>query len=447
MTTIVLDIGKTNLKLLVIAGDGSLRDQRSMSSPSLPGPPWPHPDLDAVEAWLRGGIDELAPAHRATTFIATGHGNGGVLVGDDAAALPAIDYESEPPAGVNGDYAGLAPTFAESGSVLMGGASHFARQLLWMQRAEPEAFAAARHFLPFPQYWAWRLGGRPAVEPTMLGAQSHLWRPRSGDLHPLVDRMGWRRLLPDIVPPWQELGRGPHGLRLLTGLHDSSANLYRYQRAGLTNATLLSTGTWIVGMRLNGSAERLEECCGAAVTTDVAGNPVPGVLAMTGREYAVLADGGAPRASVEALAAVVAQGTLALPGFCDFDGIYPRTAGRGRIFGPTTEPTALATLFSALVAADCVDLLGAAGTVVIDGGFTADPAFAGLLAALRPDLRVVVEPTGGGTAAGAALLADLARPVELPLCRAAPLDLPGLPAYARRWRQAVQDHLGGSPAS
>lgn len=442
MTTIVLDIGKTNLKLLVVDRDGTLRDQRSMGNRPLQAPPWLHPDLDAIEAWLRRGLDELAPADRATAFVAAGHGSGGVLVGDDGPVLPAVDYESEPPAALMKEYARIVPPFAERGSAILGGASHFARQLLWMQLAEPEAVATARHFLPFPQYWAWRLGGRAAVDPTMLGAQSHLWSPARGDFNRLVDRMGWRRLFPPVGPAWEELGRGPHGLRLLAGVHDSSANLYRYQRAGLGDATLLSTGTWIVGMRPGGSVDRLGERCGATVTTDVAGAPVPGVLAMTGREYAVLAEGGAARAGTEALASVVAQGTLALPGFCDFDGIYPGSAGHGRIIGPAAEPTALATLFSALVAADCLDILGSDGTVVIDGGFAGDPAFAHVLAALRPDLRVMVEPTGGGTAAGAALLADLTMPVELPLRDTEPLDLPGLADYARRWRGAVAAHLG-----
>ncbi|PJN92560.1 hypothetical protein CNY89_28645, partial [Amaricoccus sp. HAR-UPW-R2A-40] len=33
--------------------------------------------------------------------------------------------------------------------------------------------------------------------------------------------------------------------RVISGIHDSSANFYRYQAAGLTDFTVISTGTWI----------------------------------------------------------------------------------------------------------------------------------------------------------------------------------------------------------
>ena len=67
---------------------------------------------------------------------------------------------------------------------------------------------------------------------------------------------GWGRLLPQLRPAWATLGpvrpevAARTGLsrtvRVVNGIHDSSANLYRYQAAGLSGMTVVSTGTWIV---------------------------------------------------------------------------------------------------------------------------------------------------------------------------------------------------------
>ena len=51
MATAVLDIGKTNLKLLAIE-DGRVVDRRSLPNRSLPGPPYPHHDLAAIGRML-----------------------------------------------------------------------------------------------------------------------------------------------------------------------------------------------------------------------------------------------------------------------------------------------------------------------------------------------------------------------------------------------------------
>ena len=257
MAVAVLDIGKTNLKLLLIEGGSGILAQRSVPNRALPGPPWLHVDLLAIERWLLGSLRELAGTAPLEAFVATGHGSGGVLVGESGPVLPPIDYEDEPPAEIMAEYERLAPPYLERGSPQLAGASHLARQLLWAERHCPERLAAARWLLPFPQYWAWRLGGRAVGEVSMLGAQSHLWSPLDGRFTGLAERSGWRRLVPPIVPAWEVVGRLrpelaaatdlPPEMAILAGVHDSTANLYRYQEAGLEGATLLSTGTWIVG--------------------------------------------------------------------------------------------------------------------------------------------------------------------------------------------------------
>lgn len=449
MTVAVLDIGKTNLKLLVVDRAGRVLAQRATANRGVAPPPYLHADLAALERWLLGALRELAAAQPIHALVVTAHGSSGVLVDDDGPVMPMVDYEAEPPAWLDAAYAAVMPPFLVRGSRLLGGLTHLGRQLFWLARQWPDAFARARAILTLPQYWAWRLSGVMAAEITSLAAQSHLWDLLAGRPSGLVAAMGWAPLLPPLRPAWERLGpvlpqvAAATGLdpatAVLNGIHDSSANLYRYQRAGLGRATLLSTGTWIVGLRPGCPPERLIEARGMTLTADVAGRPVGGVLAMVGRELELLA--GTLRAvTADELAAAITQGSLALPSFVPFDGIFPGSAGRGRAVGPPAPPAALALLYGALMAEACLELLGAEGEVVIDGGFCAEPRLARIVAALRPELRIRIEPRGGGTALGAALLASHGRPApRLELEDALPLELPGLAAYRRRWREMLSE--------
>ena len=453
MTVAVFDIGKTNLKLCLIDESGKRMAERQRPNRSLPGPPWRHFDLEAIEEWLLASLIELGRDHPIAAFVAASHGSGGVLVDEVGAVLPAIDYESSVPADVAAEYATLVPPFPACGAPIQRQAGHFAQQLLVMERAFPGEFAKARHFLPLPQYWAWRLTGRPVHEPTMLGAQSHLVNPLDRTSTGIVEKSGWQRLMPEMVGSATVVGTARPGLTLpadiqvLAGIHDSTANLFWYQAAGLDDFALLSTGTWLVGMSPATPIDALDETFGMTVTSDVEGRPVAGVLAMAGREYAAITGGAAGRTDDAVLAAIIERGIHALPGFVDYDGVFPKSAGRGQIVGyleSHAERIALATLYSALVADVCLDLLRSTKTVVIDGGFAADPAFAILIAALRPGQEVLVNHDGGGTAVGAALLWRVRHrgaSAGLSVARVPPSAVPGLATYRTNWRKAVAKHI------
>ena len=452
----VFDVGKTNLKLLAVAGDG--RIAATLTTPNAPqgGPPYLHVDVAAIERWLLGALAELARSLPISAIVATGHGGGGVLVDKAGPVLPMMDYEAEPPPGIHERYAAIVPPFEERQCLVLGANHHLARQLLWQSRGWPEAFAGARHLLPIPQYWTWRLSGVPAGEKATLGAQSHLWNPRTDDFTSMIYDQGWRRLFPPIRKAWSVVGPVTPAVveatgvlpstPVLCGLHDSSANYYRYLAGGLEDFTLLSTGTWIVGFDAALPLDRLDEPRSMMANTDVHGRPVASIMAMAGREFAALAGDRRAAPTAADIAGVVAAGTFALPSFADADGAFPGSAGGGRIVGPAPHSpagrVALATLYAALVGNRCLDLLGSAGRIVIDGGFTESPLFAGLIAALRPDQEVVVSTVREGTALGAAALwwhGAVGKQMPLDLGPVAPVPVPDLAGYAAQWLDRAED--------
>lgn len=463
-TIAVLDVGKTNVKLNAVTADGLVLETLTISNPVQPGPPWRHHDLGAIGEWAFSGLAQLARRHPLSTFVASGHGSGGVLVGDDpaegdGAALPMIDYEQAPPEDIRAGYSPLSGSFFDRGSATMHAATHQARQLYWMQEREPQAFSRARWYLGLPQYWAWRFSGVARAETSLLGAQSHLWNVAERHFAPIVDRRCWGRLMPPFADAWQDLGSVrkelarrygvSRELRILTGAHDSSLNHYRYQAAGLREFTVISTGTWIVGFSGQTPLDRLDEHRGMTLNSDLFGKPLGGVLTMGGREFSHVAGRDPPDGPVpeQVVLRLVAGRTMALPSFGDDSGLFPGSAGQGRIIGPKPETAverkALALIYCALLTAECAEALGTGSLVVLDGSFLRDPLYARLVAALLPGRHVRFNLDAYGVASGAALLAGQGtrtRPAPLSLAESA--DVPSLATamadYAAEWRVAAR---------
>lgn len=459
-TVAVLDVGKSNVKLSACTAEGHVLETLTLPNATLPGPPWRHHDMAAQNAFVLDGLAALSRRHPLQHFVASGHGSGGMLVtdGPDAGgtglALPMIDYEQPLPPGLDQAYAPLSGGFFDRGSAVMMAATHTARQMFWAETAEPEAFQKARWCLGIPQYWAWRLTGRAVSEASILGAQSQLWNVRDSAWSPIIAARGWGRLMPpmaraadDLGPIRDDLARR-HSLpplRVHAGAHDSSVSFFRYQAAGLRDFVLVSTGTWIVCMADSLDLTRLDEGRGMTLNADMTGTALGGVLTMGGREYQAVAGDQTPDARADAgtLARLIAQGSMALPTFGTNDGQFPGSAGQGRILGPPPETPeerhALAVLYAALLAVTCANMLAPARPWVLDGSFLRDPAFAGLVAALRPDRQTLTAPESYGIAAGAALLCRPHGIVPIDLTPAHPLALPGLTDYAARWRALAGD--------
>lgn len=464
----VLDIGKTNVKLWVAAADGTLLEDRTIRNRVLDGPPWRHHDLTDLGFWIGETLAELCRAHPIGVLVPVGHGSGGVLVGSDpdadgmGAALPMIDYEDACPPELDAEYSAKAGTFEDRGSPIMMASTHAARQLLRMERADPEIFAEARHYLNIAQYWGWWLTGVAASEYSAMGAQSHLWNVPRRRWAPIVDGQGWRRLMPEFRPATAPLGPLrdalvrrfglPEGMTVLTGAHDSTANFHRYIAGGLADFTLVSTGTWVVALSREADIAGLDEDRSTSINADIEGNPVGGALVMAGREFSSIAGAewrGEPTAC-EMLFGIVERGTMALPSFSENEGQFPGSGGRGRILGPLPqnqgERTALALLHSALLTVTCADVLKGGDRLILDGTFLKESLYAPLVAALRPGQATEFSDEAQGVVVGAVRLAanhvaqSEAAPLSLQSVR--PLAVPGLEDYARRWREAAAQQEG-----
>lgn len=449
----VFDVGKTNLKVVVLDREGKVHAETARpNAPLSPDAAWPYlrPDTDAAWAFLVDALKQFARDFPIQAIVTAAHGCEAVLIDrDDAIVMPPFDYEDVTLEIDRSAYDAIRPPFEETLTPSLPRGINLGRHLFHVQRHFPGALERADAFLCYPQFWGWRLSGTRASEVSYLGAHTDFWRPREARLSSLVERFGWTRLFPPLRSAWETLGvlrpevAASTGLspttRIVCGAHDSNASLVPYLRSRREPFTLISTGTWVIIMAVGGVGP-LDPAWDTLTNVNVRGEPVPTGRFMGGREFALLAGDSKAEAGAADVAAIVASGTMAVPAFSDQGG--PFAGHKGRVDGePPVNPagrTALATLYSALMTAHMVDLMQAPGALIVEGGFNRSPAFAATLAALTPGCEVLVAPISGA-AAGAAMLAWWEESFEPPkLARAAAWTIPGLAEYRRSWEQKAK---------
>jgi len=445
----VIDIGKTNAKLALVEG-GSLREIAVVTRPNrvIPGPPYPHFDLDGHWDFFLTHLAAFQVAHGVDAISVTTHGAAAVLLdAQGGLAAPMLDYEHAGPDDLAADYDALRPDFALTGSARLPMGLNLGAQLHWLLETQPGLRDRLAHVLTYPQYWGWRLTGVMATDVTSLGCHTDLWAPFEARFSPLVARLG----LEGRIAPARRSDAVLGGLRadlaaatgiapgtpVATGIHDSNASLYPHLLGRQGAFSVVSTGTWVIAMAMGGDAVPLDPARDVLVNVNARGQGVPTARFMGGREYELIRDGAADAegaAPDAADRAAVLAGIWLLPAVEPGSGPFAGRAMRWQGEAATAGQRMLALgLYLALMTETCLGLIGARGPLIVEGPFARNADYLAMLAALRPE-GVEVAASATGTSAGAALLclpqgaAPATRKVP------PPQDAAALRAYAAAWR-------------
>ena len=208
--TLVIDIGKSHAKLLMVDASGAVVERHGRDNISVQSPlGYPALDVHGLEAWmaqtLRGSINTA----RCGRAIASTHGAAIVALDEEGLAWEPLDYEfdclAQHPLMAHA-FEDAADHFAHTLSPDLPTGLNAARQLFYMEYLQPSAWLRTRCLLPYPQYWAWRLCGQRASEVSSLGCHTHLWHPQSGSFSNLAKTKGWDVLFAPLRSAWEVLG-------------------------------------------------------------------------------------------------------------------------------------------------------------------------------------------------------------------------------------------------
>jgi sugar (pentulose or hexulose) kinase len=462
MTTIrnvaVIDVGKTNGKVALFdVVEGRESHVHSTANTVLKDGPYPHYDIEGLWTFFLSGLKEIGAKERIDAIAITAHGASITLVDAEGnLALPVLDYEFDGPDSLKAEYDAVRPPFSETGSPRLVCGLNVGAQLFWQAKTFPEEFARVTSIIPYPQYWAMRLTGVRASEATSIGAHTDLWNPYTSDFTSLVDKMGWRELVPPIGSAFDILGMLkpdiadttglPADTPVFSGIHDSNASLLTHLKADDPPFSVVSTGTWVICFSVGGKQVALDEARDTLMNVNAFGDPVPSARFMGGRVFAML--GADPKAEITAADrdAVLDGRVMLLPAVPDDSGPFV-----GRKGGWKGDPKSLTpggylyavSLYLGMMTSVSLELIGADGPVIVEGPLAGNHIFLDTLHAVtgRPVM------TGGsgvtGTAAGTALLV-LGRDARIAshstIASLAP-D-PRIAAYAAEWRQISENEQG-----
>jgi sugar (pentulose or hexulose) kinase len=457
--TIVIDIGKTLSKVSLWDREGRLLNRQTRPNKRVAVNGVCRLDIEGIGRWLVRVLAKFAD-HPVERIIPVGHGAAAVALVDDKVAFPPLDYEQAIPPALLQTYRAERDPFAVTGSPALPEGLNLGSQLWWLEHLHPDEMARAT-FLPWAQYWAWFLTGRAVSEVSSLGCHTDLWCPATNTFSPMAQRLGWADKFAPVVRADAVVGRisariakatalSPQ-VKVLAGLHDSNAALLAargFAEIADNEATVLSTGTWFVGMRLPAApieTSSLPEARDCLVNIDPYGRPVPSARFMGGREIETLIEIDTRRVDIKPdqpllLAAVdglIERGTMILPTLCPGFGPYP-SHGFDWINRPDDwfARRAAACLYAALVTDAALDLIGARSRLLIEGRFAEAEVFVRALAALRPETVVFTANAHNDVSFGALRMIDPALGPAGELVRVAPLAA-DLASYKRAWRAQV----------
>lgn len=452
---IVVDTGKTMSKVSLWSRDGRMLDRQTRSNSAANGM------LDTANTadWLVQTLKSWA-GHPVEFIVPVSHGAAVAGIRGEKLAFATPDYETELPADVLAAYREQRDPFPVTGSPALPAGLNFGAQLHWLEQQAGPDFARAT-LLPYAQYWAWLLSGVAASEATSLGCHSDLWCPIEGNFSPMAKRRGWAaQFAPlakagDVVgtlkPELAELTGLPATTNVLAGLHDSNAALVAargFPEIADNEATVLSTGTWFIAMRLAKEAvdpTTLPEARDCLVNVDAFGQPVPSARFMGGREIEKLIEIDTRRVDIRpdqphllaAVAGVLDNEAMVLPTLAPGNGPFPDSAG-GWVSRPVDwyARRAGACLYAALVADVSLNLIGAKDRLLVEGRFAEAEVFVRALASLRPDMRVYTANAHNDVSFGALRLIDPALEPDGELQQVEPLA-EDLSAYRAAWHRRI----------
>ena len=450
----VIDVGKTNAKLALVDADG-LTEIAVVSRPNtvLPGPPYPHFDVDGHWGFFLDALARFHSDHGVGAVSVTTHGASGALIGADGClAAPVLDYEHPGPDTVAGDYDMLRPAFSETGSPRLRMGLNLGAQIHWQFMMDPDLRDRTDTIVTYPQYWGHRLTGVSATDVSSLGAHTDLWNPHKRCFSSLVERMEIADkmaparksddILGSLLPEIVDRTGLPHQTPVHCGIHDSNASLLPHVLHRKPPFSVVSTGTWVIVMTIGGSSVVLDPTRDALINVNALGAPVPSARFMGGREFEMISEGRTVNTDERMMARVISDGIMLMPAVVPESGPFQgrRTHWRGAKprQGSPTHAVALG-FYLAMMTAECLSLTGHRGNIVIEGPFCENAAYIAMLSTAT-ESKVITSKGATGTSQGAAMLAlDLATPQLGGFDgEVASMPCPELMDYAGHWRNAAR---------
>lgn len=254
---LIFDIGKTNKKFFLFDEDLKVIVNQSRSFDEIPDDDgFLSEDLNALVNWIRTIVTRIVsnPLYDVKTINFSTYGASLVHL-DKNGEVIAPFYNYLKPFPEEHKHSFLKKYNAEnqfsltSASPFMGFLNS-GLQLYYLKKAKSKLFKNLYQSLHFPQYLSYLFTGKICSEYTSLGCHTGLWDFKNDTYAQWVKEEGFEKYLAPIQASSKVFPTSINGksINIGIGVHDSSAALIPYIQKSAEPFVLISTGTWNICM-------------------------------------------------------------------------------------------------------------------------------------------------------------------------------------------------------
>jgi len=437
---IVLDIGKTNVKLTFV---DSFNNKTIKFFKTKQKNIYRHGikilNSNSIFEWALKKITYIGRKHNLDKFVCTAHGTSIALISyDDKELLACTDYEYKFDKLFN-NYKKIAPKFSESFSPFLENGLNIGQQIYYLYKRKQKLIKETKYILNYPQYIVWKLTSSFSSEISYVGCHTHLWDFKRNKLSSFVKKIKLEKKFPQIRKAWDTIGRkqiGESNLKIINGIHDSNASYLYFKNSDIKNFTLVSTGTWYIIFNQKTPLKSLNPSLDMLANIDVFGKPVPTMRFMGGREYDHLMGVFKISNKTRAIKNFSFHDYLIYPSYASGGGfsinkiniiLYERL-NKGQIYY-------LICLYISFVINFCLNQMKSSNTIILDGPITKNITIMKILSSLRKKQIVLKNKREIGTTLGATNLFNIKKKNKLQTVVIKKYQNQSLQAIYKNWEQ------------
>ena len=437
---IVLDIGKTNVKLTFV---DSINNKTIKFFKTKQKNIYRHGikilNSNSIFEWALKKITYIGRKHNLDKFVCTAHGTSIALISyDDKELLACTDYEYKFDKLFN-NYKKIAPKFSESFSPFLENGLNIGQQIYYLYKRKQKLIKETKYILNYPQYIVWKLTSSFSSEISYVGCHTHLWDFKRNKLSSFVKKIKLEKKFPQIRKAWDTIGRkqiGKSNLKIINGIHDSNASYLYFKNSDIKNFTLVSTGTWYIIFNQKTPLKNLNPSLDMLANIDVFGKPVPTMRFMGGREYDHLMGVFKISNKTRAIKNFSFHDYLIYPSYASGGGFsiskinisFYERLNKGQIYY-------LICLYISFVINFCLNQMKSSNTIILDGPITKNITIMKILSSLRKKQIVLKNKREIGTTLGATNLFNIKKKNKLQTVVIKKYQNQSIQAIYKNWEQ------------
>ena len=437
---IVLDIGKTNVKLTFVDSSNNktikffTTKQKNIYRHGIK-----ILNSNSIFEWALKKITYIGKKHNLDKFVCTAHGTSIALISyDDKELLACTDYEYKFDKLFN-NYKKIAPKFNESFSPFLENGLNIGQQIYYLYKRKQKLIKETKYILNYPQYIVWKLTSGFSSEISYVGCHTHLWDFKRNKLSSFVKKIKLEKKFPKIRKAWDTIGQrkiGESNLKIINGIHDSNASYLYFKNSDIKNFTLVSTGTWYIIFNQKTPLKNLNPSLDMLANIDVFGKPVPTMRFMGGREYDHLMGVFRISNKTRAIKNFSFHDYLIYPSYASGGGFSINKINIGFYEGLNKgQIYYLICLYISFVINFCLNQMKSSNTIILDGPITKNITIMKILSSLRKKQIVLKNKREIGTTLGATNLFNIKKKNKLQTVVIKKYQNQSLQAIYKNWEQ------------